>query len=106
MDQCTDFCRLHYISLSNEVEIVFHTDDTVRGLGYQFSWSYTTISDCTVDYFTNHTGTVTSLGYPAGYLLPYKCETWITAPGWIEFLPNLLSHFCTFSKFPNNPQFP
>ena len=90
--------RLHHISDSNEVEILFDTDDTVRGLGYEVSWTYSNISDCVEEHLESSTGTVSSPRYPDGYLLPYQCETWISAPGWSQTL-SLITISYTFSHF-------
>ena len=75
------FFRLHFISNSNELEIAFHTDDTVRDLGYELSWNYKKVSHCPQDHLYNHTGILSSPGYPDHYDLPYECDTWISAPG-------------------------
>ena len=74
--------RLHHISKQNNLEIIFHTDLTVTGLGFNLSWSTEEVTSCNTIHNTGTSGVLELHHMDIGYNLPNNCTHSIIAPGW------------------------
>ena len=73
--------RLHHISKQNNLEIIFHTDLTVTGLGFNLSWSTEEVTSCDTTHNTDTSGMLEMYHMDMGYKLPNNCTHTIIAPG-------------------------
>ena len=88
--------RIHYVSEGNNLEVVFHTDSTVRRSGYQLEWSTQEVKSCDQYHNSMESGTVQLHHMESGYSLPYNCSQTIVAPGKKDVLFNNLTLKCIF----------
>ena len=76
--------RLNLVTVGNQVEIVLHTDSTVRAAGFELLWRTQLVSPCEAEEEVEAEAGEISL--PAmetgqGYQLPYNCSVLLSAPG-------------------------
>ena len=68
------------MSAGNTVEIIFHTDHTVTGGGWEMVWTSDQVVTCDQDH-GHDTGSVQLHHMETGYHLPYNCTQTISVPG-------------------------
>ena len=77
-----NFLRLNLVTAGNQVEIVLHTDSTVRAAGFELAWRSQLVSPCeAVEEVEAEEGEISLPYTETGYHLPYNCSIVISAPG-------------------------
>ena len=77
------YFRLHYVSVKNVMEIIFHSDETVTKSGWKLRWTSEQMLPCDHHLHIGHQPQY-SLQLPhidSGYHLPHNCSQTIVAPG-------------------------
>ena len=74
--------RLNLVTVGNQVEIVLHTDSTVRAAGFELVWRTQLVSPCeAVEEVEAEAGEISLPDMETGYQLPYNCTILLSAPG-------------------------
>lgn len=77
-----NFCRLNLVTAGSQVEIVLHTDNTVRAAGFELLWRTEFVSPCeAVEEVEAEEGEISLPHMETGYHLPYNCTILLKAPG-------------------------
>ena len=69
------------MSEGNNLEVIFHTDATVRRSGFEMEWSTQEVKSCDQYHNSMESGMVQLHHMDSGYSLPYNCSQTIAAPG-------------------------
>ena len=73
--------RLSHTTAGSQVEILFHTDSTVRARGFRLDWRSQPVSPCEEVELEEEEGDIELGHLETGYQLPYNCSLLLSAPG-------------------------
>lgn len=85
----TNMSRFDFVSRKNGTMLHFHSDYSLSGIGYSFTWNAVDISGCPSQTLTSKEGTLSSPNYPHFLLNNLDCSFIIQAPMgkrvWLQF---------------------
>lgn len=85
----TNMSKFDFVSTKNGTILHFHSDYSLSGIGYSFTWNAVDISGCPSQTLTSREGTLSSPNYPHFLLNNLDCSFIIQAPigkrVWIRF---------------------